>query len=104
MAHNCEHVNNIRIAVINVISIVAHCRRLELLQFLRDHNHDVVLLSETKLNPTHKLAFEGYKLIRRDGPNSVKGGGTAISIKDNFPFEEISPPSTLSNKIIEYTM
>ncbi|XP_076648087.1 uncharacterized protein LOC143356358 [Halictus rubicundus] len=91
-------------ATINVNSLITHPRRHDLKQFLQTHNHDIVLLSETKLNPIHNLTFKNYKLYRKDRPNAVQGGGTAILIKNNITHEPIHPPSSTDNKILECTI
>lgn len=104
MPHRISPTPQLKIAAINVNSIITHLRRLELLQFLRDHNHDAVLLSETKLNASYKLTFKGYTLIRRDKPNTIQGDGTAILVKRGLPFEEVFLPSASSTEILESTV
>lgn len=96
--------NQIKIAAINVNSIVAHHRRLELNQFIAEHNHDILLLSETKLNTIHKISFRDYDIIRNDRPNAIQGGGTAIVIKRSIPYIVCNFPSSTSNAILEYTI
>lgn len=104
MSNIVKSINHIRVAAINVNSIVTHHRRFELLQFLKDYNHDVIFISETKLNPRHKLTFKDYELVRRDRPNAAQGGGTAILIKKDLPFEETCLPSVPRNEILECTV
>lgn len=94
----------INIASINVNSIIANYRRLEFLEFLKKHKHDIILLSETKLNSKHKIQFQNYTIIRTDRPNSQQGGGTAIVIRKDIPFEIITYPSSSGNHIIEFTI
>ena len=96
--------SQIKIAAINVNSIVAHQRRLELSQFIAEHNHDILLLSETKLNGTHKISLQDYDIIRNDRPYAVKGGGTAIVIKRSIPYTVCNFPSSARNAILEYTI
>lgn len=64
----------LRIAAINVNSIIANYRRLELSDFTQKYSHDRILLSETILNAKHKLAFKEYNSIRKGRPNSNHGG------------------------------
>ena len=90
-----------RLAAINVNSIVANCRRLELIQFLQDYDHDFIFLSETKLNGRHKISFKDYNLGRRDRPNSIQGGGTAILVRKGLAFEEVFLPSVDKYEILE---
>lgn len=58
------NLTQLTIAAINVNSTVANYRRLELSEFASKHDHDIILLSETKLNSKHKLAFKDYNLTR----------------------------------------
>ena len=101
MSNNRSHSRLIRLAAINVNSIVANYRRLELIQFLQDFDHDFVFLSETKLNGRYKISFKNYNLVRRDRPNSIQGGGTAILVKKGIAFEEVSLPSIDKYEILE---
>lgn len=94
--------SNLKIAAINVNSIRANQRRLELLQFLDRYNHDIVLISETKINSQHSLTFSNYDVIRTDRPNSIQGGGTAIIIRKNIQYESISIPSSINNEIVKF--
>lgn len=83
---------------------MSNIKRYDLHCFIKEHNHDIILLSETKLNPKHKIHFDSYKLLRTDRPNSTQGGGTAILIKDNIPHKKVDYPSSCNNQIIEYTI
>lgn len=84
MLNTSTRLAEIKIAAINVNSIIANYRRLELLEFINKYNHDIILLSETKLNNKYKLLFTDYNIIRTDRPNSIQGGGTAIVIKKTY--------------------
>ena len=75
---------NLKIAAVNVNSIVSKHKRFELLGFTTKLSHDIILISETKLNDKHKLEFKLFNLIRTDRPVSSQGGKTAILI--NFFF------------------
>ncbi|XP_015435693.1 PREDICTED: uncharacterized protein LOC107191219 [Dufourea novaeangliae] len=96
--------NHIRIAAINVNSIIANYRRLELLQFLETYKHDFVFLSETKLNANHKMSFTDNNLIRTDRANAIQGGGTAILVKKGIEYEIVNFPASINNEILEYTI
>ena len=61
---------NLKIAAINVNSIVSNHKRFELLEFTTKFSHDIILISETKLNNKHKLGFEFFNLIRTDRSGS----------------------------------
>lgn len=102
MPNTKQYCKLIRVAAFNVNSTVADHRRLEFLQLLREQNHEVIYLSETKLNNKHKITFKDYNLIRNDRPNSTQGGGTVILISKRIPLEEIHLPSTNPNEILEY--
>ena len=95
---------NLKIASINVNSIVSHSKRLELINFSESYNPDIILMSETKLNSRHQINFKNYEIIRTDRPNSTKGGGTAIMIKNSLSYTQIFTPSSLNNKITEFTI
>ena len=51
-------INNLKIIAINVNSIITNYKRYSLHKFLNTHDLDIILLSETKLNPNHKLSLE----------------------------------------------
>ena len=104
MPNNGNVINQIRVAAINTNSLVANYRRLELLQFLDDYNHDVIFVSETKVNHSHKLTIKDYNIIRNDRPNAIQGGDTAILIRKNIQFEECLLPSITPNEILEHSI
>lgn len=79
----------IKVISVNVNSIVSNSRRFNLTNFLEQHDPDILLLNETKLNNNHKVSFENYDFIRKDRPNSIQGGGTGILIKRNFRYERV---------------
>lgn len=91
MSLNNNHHNvipkKLNIVHINVNSLIKLDRRLELDNFLKTNNPDIVLLSETKLNIKHKLAFKDYHIVRKDRRNSKCGGGTAILVKKEIKYE-----------------
>lgn len=105
MANNLHPLLNlINIASINVNSLISLNKRYDLLNFALLNNLDIILISETKLSERYKLQFANYDFIRVDRNLSVKGGGTAILIKKNIPYERIYTPSSKNNKILEYTI
>ncbi|CAG5093147.1 Protein of unknown function [Cotesia congregata] len=93
----------IRFSAINVNSLEANKRKLDMEEFVKNNQIDIALISETKLHSEHKLSFNDYNLIRTDRPNAKNGGGTAILINKKLSFTPISYPNSLSNKVIEYT-
>lgn len=85
-------------------SIITNERRASLVEFLEAHSTDLVFLSETKINPKHKLSFRDFSLIRTDRPNSKQGGGTAILIRTDIKFNKIIINKELPNAVLEYTI
>lgn len=99
-----EKIIKLKIAQINVNSIISNERRANLLGMLREQDPDVVLLCETKLNDKHKIQFKKYKIIRNDRTNSNQGGGTAILIKKEIKIKEIINLESTDKKLIEKTI
>ena len=95
---------NLKIVAININSIVSNHKRFELLEFTNKFSHDIILISETKLNVKHKLEFELFNLIRTDRPGSAQGGGTTILINWKLKYDVINYPSSSKNEIIEFTI
>ena len=104
MSRMSNNTKQIRIAATNVNSLIANYHRFELIQFMETYEHDIIFLSETKLNKTHVISFKNYELIRRDRPNAIQGEGTAILIKRGIPFEVVDLPSQATNEILEHTI
>lgn len=65
-------------------------KKAPLVHFLTDKNVDIILLNETKLTDRDKLKIRGYDMIRKDRPDNEQGGGVAILIRHNVPYEFIS--------------
>ena len=103
-SNSCNNSLNLRIASINANSIVSHAKRYELLNFANTEKPDIILVSEIKLNKKHNIQFSDYDIIRTDRPGSVKGGGTAILVKNTLCFSQIFSPSSHNNEILEYTI
>ena len=61
MSTNSNNIKQIRVAAINVNSLIANYRRLELVQFSNKYKHDVIFLSETKLNKSYVISLPTYK-------------------------------------------
>lgn len=97
MAANANSINTtglishhrLKIAEINVNSLITNERRASLTEFLAKHNPDAVLLCETKLNHRHRVSFKNYTFLRNDRLNAKQAGGTAILIKNNMKFKRI---------------
>lgn len=56
---------------------------LELRNFVKIHNPDIICLQETHLNSSSKLSIPGYIILRSDRLTR-RGGGTAICIKNSI--------------------
>lgn len=81
--------NKLKIISYNVNSLISHNKRISLEKFLKRHEPDLLLLSETKLNERHRLNFPKYVLIRTD-KNDV-GPGTAILLRSTVSFRRTYP-------------
>ena len=86
--------NFLKIIALNVNSIVSTYRRNNLDVFIKEHNPDILAISETKLTKKHKLFFENYKIIRNDRKNKG-GGGTALFVHKKIECTQISTPPNL---------
>lgn len=93
----------LRIIAINVNSIVSLHKRNDLEDFIRRQKPDLLLVSETKLTPKHKMAIQGYTIIRRDRKNAIFGGGTAIIIKQGTVYDTVNVPIIDSFTCLEIT-
>ncbi|CAK9806151.1 Probable RNA-directed DNA polymerase from transposon X-element [Anthophora plagiata] len=96
--------HELNIIQINVNSIITNERRVTLLDCLNKQKPDVVLLSETKLNPRHKISFKNYNFIRRDRINSKQAGGTGILIRNDIKFKNIQPNCIKNSTCFESTV
>lgn len=74
-------------------------KKSSLINYLHDRQIDVMLINETKLKANDKLKIRGYTVLRKDRPNALRGGGVAIVISNNVPYELIKTPCISS---IEY--
>ena len=64
---------NLKIINLNVNSLISMSRRYDLQQFINLQKPDIALLSETKLNPRHKLQFVNYEIMRGRLQNKAVG-------------------------------
>ena len=71
------------------------------IQYANPSTFHIVLISETKLNKRHKVHFKNYSMITHGGPNAVRGGGTAILIKNPLMFRTMQNDKITSFKILE---
>lgn len=83
--------------------------RAELIQFLNDHNIDILSLNETFLGNDTPPSFPGYTIISQPRPGPVGRGGVALLVKQNIlhdvlhknhiPNEHITIRVTTSNNL-----
>ena len=81
----------IRIANWNARSVRA--KKIELSDFLAQHNIDVGVITETRLNPKNNFSLPNHITVRLDRPNST-GGGVAVIIKRGIRYEILPHPRT----------
>lgn len=99
-----RRVDSLKIASLNVNSLIKQQKRAALLDFVIEHDLNIALIGETKLRGVHVLTFSDYELFRSDRPGSLNGGGTAVLIKNTLPYELVSAPSSANDKILEHTI
>lgn len=74
----------LRVASLNIDSIVNLNRRAELISSLQINRIDICLIQETKSDNKIKLRIPGYNVLRND---TIRGrAGTAIILRDYFNF------------------
>lgn len=76
--------HDFKIFAINTNSLISDYKQFIMQKFLDDHMPDVVLVSETKLNASHHIAFKNYNIYRTDRSGATQGGGTAVIFKNNL--------------------
>lgn len=98
--------HKLKIIAINVNSIFSNQRRDVLADFLIEHEPDILLLSETKLQPKCRLSFNKYSFVRNDrASNALRpNGGTGILIKTHFEFQHVKIPALNNHSFFETTI
>lgn len=84
---------------LNIHSIITDTKQLLLKNLILKHNPDIISLNETFLKPSDIFEIEGYKIIRDDRLNRP-GGGSALCIKSNLNYKEISTPHLNKNDYV----
>lgn len=59
----------------------------ELSTFLEEKDVSILLMTETFLKPTVKLALRGFQVFRKD--QEGKGGGVAVFVRNNIPARQV---------------
>lgn len=83
---------DLKIILINANSLVSLVKRANFEHFIKCNNPDIILVTETKLNPRHKLNLQNYNIIRKDRVINKGGGGTCILVKTCHKIEELNLP------------
>lgn len=96
--------NTIKAIAINVNSIISNQRRATLLNLLKDEKPEFVLLGETKLSERYNISFKEYMVVRSDRRNAVRGGGTAILVKDTIKHERVYLNCLVNSVCLEATV
>lgn len=96
--NSIAHTEPIQLKIINlnINSIISKHKRIQLSELLKISKPDIVLLTETKIKPAHKITFTDYEFIRNDRLTD-SGGGTAIIIKSNIAYEAVNTPSNIEH-------
>lgn len=98
-------INQLRIVSWNAKGICNQStHQLELRNYIQRNKPDVILLQETFLNPTVKLHFPGYIMLRDDRVGH--GGGTAIIINRKIHFRnfQLTSNNAFESTAIETTI
>ena len=76
--------NGLKIAFLNIVSLRKHKHELEIV--LKDHDIDIIGLSEKRLDKTisdSEVNINGYNIFRND--RDINGGGVEIYVKASLP-------------------
>lgn len=92
------------ILAINTNSLISNQKRDSLLQLLNRQAPDFALLSETKVNSNHNVAYAKYRIHRTDRITSKQGGGTAILVNKTIKHSRIYPKYLTHFKLLEATI
>lgn len=68
--------------------------QLDLENFIREKQIDLISINETFLKPNHRFKLANYKVYREDRINH--GGGVLIAIKNSIPHARLIKYPTLS--------
>lgn len=84
---------NIRIVNWNANSVAKRAKRNELTHFLEREEIDVGIITETRLSRNTSFSLPEHAVVQLDRTDS-SGGGVAILIRHNIPYEELPDPET----------
>ena len=89
------HVNNMKVIVVNLNSLVSVKKRALFTAMIDRVNPDAVLGTETKLSSdfnTAELSLPNFKVFRKD--RNIRGGGVLIAVRNTFTSIEIDTDET----------
>lgn len=89
--------DSINCSSFNARGITTQAKQYELREYIIKNKLEIINLQETFLKDKVKFSMPGYSIIRSD--RTSFGGGLAILIKKNIPFEVLQ---VVSNDDIEY--
>ena len=77
------HKNKSKLVIghINICSIRKKQKQIELNNFLKTHEIDIMSLNETHLKLNNNFQLDNYKIIRRDRPIKNKGGVSSNNLQ-----------------------
>lgn len=90
---NPRQPKQLRIAAWNAANLAN--KKHELIDFLEEHELDMILIGETWLRPGNSVKIPSYTCYRNDRINR-EGGGTAIYIKKNISHYPLDTPDLIN--------
>ena len=84
-----------KVVLLNVNSVVSRQKRHDLTNFLSVHKPNLLLLTESKLHPRHKLHIPNYTTFRSNRVDRP-GGGTAILVANPLDAQRVYIPNTIA--------
>ena len=103
----CPKYSSVTFCHRNLNGLTAHDSiKISLLQvYIRQHNYDIIWLSETFLNSSienndDRISIDGYNLIRSDHPSDSKRGGVCIYYKEHIPLIKRDDICTFDNSLV----
>ena len=95
----------------NLNSLTSHnCEKVNLLEAYNAVNKfDIICLSESFLDSSvltenSNLKINGYKMVRADHPNNVKGGGVCAYVRETLPFRNFRNSYLIECLTLEVTI
>ena len=88
-----SHYSNCNLSIVHWNANGLIHKKLELEDFIKEHQVDILLITETHLKKYHNIYIPNYTTIRNDR-TSGKKGGTAIIINNKLKFTSINYNTT----------